>query len=299
VSTSILLVASQLLVLRVSFTVAFDTSYPPFVRNGRPSSANVFAAGQGFDDSSSRTQQGLPIKTYDSKALQPRKDVIDADAAMREFFDGVALEWIPLFQQLTQTNVPGLANSAAGTDSDKDRGVFEFHALTTPWKELPGIPTLESHRTMLATFLDQVQASLVAIPVDESTKEDENDLHFLEEGRRMLVCGRFHVVEYHSPTNRLDNFEAVFGTCWSEVYQLVKVGEQNSGSVILVPDCQNLDDLRRFVDVNLQRPLQWMGLDSIFEVTSLQRGFPAIRVIYKLSDMPVPDVSSDQSQNDD
>jgi hypothetical protein len=223
---------------------------------------------------------------------------MDTDAAMREFFEGAALEWIPLFQQLTRTDVPMTRNDGQNSPGSHGDAPFEFHAHSSPWKELPGIPTLESHRSVLANFLDHVQASLVAIPVDESTKEDENDLHFLEEGRRMLVCGRLHVVEYTSPSNRLDNFEAVFGTCWNEVYQLYMSGEQNTGSVILVSDCQNLEDLRRFVDVNLQRPLQWMGLDTQFEVASLQRGSPAIRVIYRLSDMPEMN-PTDQDQNND
>jgi hypothetical protein len=239
--------------------------------------------------------------------LQPRRDVMDADAAMREFFEGTALEWMPLFQQLTQTDIPPPRRppTSGDTGADGERGVtFNMDALSSssssssPWKELPGIPTLESHRSVLADFLDHVQASLVAIPVDESTHEDENDRHFVEEGRRMLVCGRFHVVPYSSPTNRLDNFDAVFGTCWNEVYQLLTSGEENTGSVILVPDCQSLEDLRRFVDVNVQRPLQWMGLDGLFEVTSFQRGSPAIRLIYMLSDIPTKDLSDETEDNE-
>ena len=238
-------------------------------------------------------------KTYDIHALQPRRDVMDVDAAMREFFEGTALEWMPLFQQLTQTDIPPMTTTrSSGSDKMVPALSSSSSLSSSPWKELPGIPTLESHRSVVADFLDEVQASLVAIPVDESTQEDDNDVHFVEEGRRMLVCGRFHVVPYSSPTNRLDNFEAVFSTCWNEVYQLWTVGEENTGSVILVPDCQSLEDLRRFVDVNVQRPLQWMGLDSLFEVTSFQRGSPAIRLIYKLSDIPIKkDPSSDDAED--
>lgn len=272
--------------------------------------------GGGEDDHRSSSAQSLP-KTYDLQALQPRKDVIDIDAAMREFFDGTAVEWIPMFQHLTQTDTPPRRHLSSLTDNnyyyydDDNRDpptVFQFDTYTSPWKRLPGIPTKESHRSILAHFLDEVQASLVAIPVDESTKEDSNDLHFLEEGRRMLVCERFHVVEYNnddddddpsssfSASNRLDHFETLFGTCWNEVYQLYSSGKMNTGSVILVPGYDgNLDDLRRFIDLHLQRPLQWMGLDHRFEVSSLQRGSLAIRLIYMLSDMPSTTTTNDSS----
>ena len=318
-SSYCLIIQLVVLVVQVRSIVAFTVPSPPGIghhlhRRRRPPPCSVGAmegdqGGFGNQASSQRPSPSLPPKTYDVHALQPRRDVMDADAAMREFFEGTALEWMPLFQQLTQTDIPPRPPTTTSADTGADgsgseRGVpFAMDALSSsssssPWKELPGIPTLESHRSVLADFLDQVQASLVAIPVDESTHEDENDLHFVEEGRRMLVCGRFHVVPYSSPTNRLDNFDAVFGTCWNEVYHLLTSGEENTGSVILVPDCQSLEDLRRFVDVNVQRPLQWMGLDGLFEVTSFQRGSPAIRLIYMLSDIPTKDLLDETEDNE-
>jgi hypothetical protein len=138
---------------------------------------------------------------------------------------------------------------------------------------------------VLANFLDAVQASLIEIPVDESTEDDDNDMRFLEEGRRMLVCGRFHVIsqgdeqkETKTP-DRIDQFESLFGVCWNEIFHLQEEDEINTGSLIVVPNAasSDLNDLRRFVDVNVQRPLQWLGLDDTFEVASLERGtIPAI-----------------------
>ena len=61
--------------------------------------------------------------------------------------------------------------------------------------------------------------------------------------------------------------------------------ELSSGSLIVVPD-YDLSDLRRFTDINLLRPLEWLGVQGDFEVTSLQRGSPAIRFLHKLQDMP-------------
>lgn len=272
-------------------------------------------------------------KTYDSEALSPRKDIIDADSAMREFFEGAAADWKPLFRSLL------LSNRQSGNNNEKDNDdstaaamawledsettatVFEFHETSQPWQRLNGIPTDDKDRGVLAEFLDQVQASLMDIPVDETTEDDENDLHFLEEGRRMLVCGRFHVISSSSAsssssdsptTSRMDHLDSLFAACWNEIYHLQAENEINTGSLIVVPPSSSspssssldLSDLRRFVDINLQQPLQWLGLQDIFEVTSLQRGSPAIRLIHKLSDMPtdLPDKAetmSSSSSDDD
>ena len=61
--------------------------------------------------------------------------------------------------------------------------------------------------------------------------------------------------------------------------------EDSTGSLIVVPDYE-ISDLRRFADVNLLRPLEWLGLQADFEVTSLQFGSPTIRLLHKLQDMP-------------
>jgi hypothetical protein len=134
--------------------------------------------------------------------------------------------------------------------------------------------------------------SLLAIPITESAggAEDENDLHFLEEGRRMLAVGRFHVVRpaKDADTNRDEaswraaRYDRLFSTCWSELME-------HTGSLILFPDSE-LTDLRRFADMNLIRPLEWLGVRNDFEIVSMERGSPAIRLIYRLQDMPdVPD----------
>jgi hypothetical protein len=83
----------------------------------------------------------------------------------------------------------------------------------------------------------------------------------------------------------IESHESLFTTCWSEITHLAQEDEADTGSLILVPGYE-IEDLRRFTDMNLQRPLQWLGIDGSFEVASLKRGSPAIRLIHKLSDMP-------------
>lgn len=240
------------------------------------------------------------MKTYGKEVLAPIKDVIDMESAMREFFEGIGQEWKPLFRSMIDE-----ADAKANNDQDGDNVPaiswlneidttnFEFHETSSPWKRLDAVPTAESDREVLATFLDRVQASLIEIPVDETTQEDdENDLHFLEEGRRMLVCSRFHVVGEEDGTvnssgsfSRIERSDRLFATCWNEICHLQDANEPDTGSMILVPG-SDLEDLRRFTDMNLQRPLQWLGLDGNFEVASMQHDSPGIRLIHKLSEMP-------------
>ena len=137
---------------------------------------------------------------------------------------------------------------------------------------------------MLAKVLDSMHAGLVDIPVTEGTKEDSNDLHFLEEGRRILAITRFHVLQGVTGGS-VESHDRLFSTCWSELMELRVQNEVSSGSLIVVPD-YDIADLRRFTDINLLRPLEWLGVQADFEVTSLERGSPAIRFLHKLQDMP-------------
>ena len=221
-------------------------------------------------------------KSYDKKALTPNNDMIDLEGAMRFFFESNE-EWKPLFSTI-MSDTPGLAASDYVTKTEAP-DIFEFNENTSPWRLLQGIPTDESHREVLAGFLDSMQQSLIDIPVDERTKEDDNDLHFLEEGRRMLVCNRFHVVT-GDWNDAIEKHDSLFSTCWSEITHLVQEDQKDTGSLIVAPEFE-MNDLRLFADMNLQRPLQWLGIDHKFEVVSVQHGNPAIRLIHKLSDMPV------------
>jgi hypothetical protein len=238
----------------------------------RPPASLVFA-GKGFEKN--RESQ----KTYGEKVVAPIKDLIDTESAMNQFFSSNE-EWKPLFRSM----VAGPSVPAMSFIGDVDVTDFKFEENTSPWKRLDAIPTNDFDRGVLADFLDNMQASLLDIPVDETTDDDENDLQFLEEGRRLLVCGRFHVLQGNEKGS-IESYSSLFSACWNEITQLKQADESGTGSLIVVPGC-DLDDLRRFADMNLQRPLQWLGIDSDFEVASLQRGSPAIRLIHKLEDMP-------------
>lgn len=248
-------------------------------------------------------------------------------------------------------------------------------------KNVNPIPTNDNDRTVVSKFLDSVHKSLLDIPVTDTNQNkskktkldketftttpssswnrdddhilvfdendeyvndyDDNDMHFIEEGRRMLAISRFFVFRSDSRSNNndginsinrrnssvtsssnylnslsrpidvIDNknpnynddkknsdiikfYEELFNLCWSEVIELKQADIHHTGTLILLPDyAYHLSDLRRFTDMNLIRPLQWLGLydqdnsdaANIFEIVSFQRHSPAIRLLYKLKDM--------------
>lgn len=246
-------------------------------RHGNPT--HLPAAGQGFGKDSGRSR---PIKTYENPII---RDVIDTEAAMSHFFSSRE-EWLPLFRWLASDPQCPAESFIGGLSTE-----LEFHEETTPWRRLEAMPQNESDRTILSSFLDETQQSLISIPVNNCKEDDEDDIEFLEEGRRLLALQRFHVLQSTSIRD-----EALFATCWSELAHLSQQNEEHTGSLILAPDCE-LGDLRRFTDMNIMRPLEWLGLDSFFEVSSFSRGSPAIRMFYKLNDMPTD--SYNEHEKDD
>mmetsp|Transcript_42104 Transcript_42104/g.47577 ORF Transcript_42104/g.47577 Transcript_42104/m.47577 type:complete len:300 (-) Transcript_42104:8-907(-) len=251
-------------------------------------SSRLFAdAGKGFGKYNSNKKAF--VKSYGEKELSPIKDLIDEESSMREFFVSNE-EWRPLFRSLTNDD-PSIPATSFITNKNEEKNAFEFHENTSPWRRLKATPSEQTEISILSNFLDAMQKSLIEdIPVNEATKDDENDLHFIEEGRRMLVCTRLHAVQ-GIETGSIDSFDRLFGMCWSEVIELSDKNEIDTGSLIVSPNIQ-YDDLRRFVDMNLQRPLKWLGQNNNFEVVALERGgLGVIRIIHKLSDIPTENLN--------
>ena len=244
--------------------------------------ASSKSGGQGFGKGPSSS----PRKTYTPQETTPLRDMIDSEAAMNAFFNSRE-EWFPLFRSLSSISCE--ANeilSSAGTDAS-----FQTE---TPWKQFQDKPTEESHLQLLSGFLDSMQQSLLDIPVTESSSTDDNDyddndMHFVEEGRRLLAISRFHVVD-------AQQHDDLFIRCWSEMKHLVEEDVQHTGSLILVPD-MGLADLRRFVDMNVQRPLTWLGssITGDFEIATLHRSTAAVRILYKLNEIPT-DTSNENDE---
>jgi len=240
------------------------------------------ASGQGFGNPSPKQSAVIQSleKTYGLEQQKIKDVVIDTESAMNEFFS-TNVEWHPLFAAIISEDTPA-AHAYIQSTSEP----LEYDS-SSPWKQLSAIPSNQQHMAVVGTWLDSVQASLLSIPVDESHTHDDDalDTHFIMEGKRMLATSRFHVLQRSETLDDLHHHETLFMTCWSELATLHCANQPDTGSVILLPDSPM--DVKRFMDMNVLRPLQWLGLESIFEVSSFTRGdVPAIRLLHKLSDVP-------------
>ena len=241
---------------------------PAAFHTGGSSPSSLAAAGQGFGKPSG----AAPRKTYGSES-QVGRDVIDVESAMNSFFSSRD-DWMPLFRTMAIHESCQAFDFLGGSIEEPP---LQFDEGTSLWKKLEAIPQQEDDRSVLANFLDEAQKSLVEIPVDETTEDDELDLQFVEEGRRFLALNRFHVLRGNR-AGCMESFESLFATCWSELLHLHLEQEEHTGSLILLPNYE-LSDLRRFTDMNLVQPLEWLGLKSDFEVSAFERGSPAIRLV--------------------
>jgi len=168
-----------------------------------------------------------------------------------------------------------------------------------------------------------MQKALTDIPVVEGQETDKNDVHFIEEGRRCIVITRFQVYggggdssdggvvdaviegeEAEKSTKMGDEDEKLSTAVWSEIARLVQDNERDSGSLIILPDrleglYDDMAGLREFTERNIAKPLDWLGLGDTFEVSSMQRGSLAIRLIHKLSDIPEPQKKEEEEEEEE
>jgi hypothetical protein len=246
-------------------------------------------SGKGFGKS---TKSTIKVRQTYGLTQRPKDELIDSEGAMEDFFRSKE-EWHPLFASLApSTDVPAF-DFLEGVEESGQELSFEEDG-ENPWKELSQVPSGDDKDDLMAIIakvLDASQQALVDIPVDEATKEDSDDLHFLEEGRRILCLTRFQVLAneeyFSSDSTAIDRHDLLFRTCWSEIMYLMKEDVPDTGSLIILPDVYELPDLKRFTDMNILRPLSWLGIDTNkLEVASLQRENPCIRLIYKLGDIP-------------
>ena len=254
----------------------------------------LLAAGRGFGKPSGARGAPAPApipaaaeKTY-GRSSRAIPDLIDDEAAMDAFFSGNPT-YHPLFRALA-ASAGAAAVAFLGGGGGEVGGDVPAGGGDLPWRVLDAPPTGDEAKiAVLAAFLDSVQQSLIDdIPVDEAGGDgDEYDVQFIEEGRRMLMIGRFQVLDGLGPGLGGRASEELLSACWSEVAELRRADAAGTGSVLLLPGLDTLADLRRFVDMNLQRPLEWLGLGDVLEVASLQKGENlAVRILHRIEDIP-------------
>jgi|EP00979_Chaetoceros_neogracilis_P001057 hypothetical protein len=251
---------------------------------------------------------GKPASGFETKAdpMERTYDIIptiptDEQAAMQDFF-GAYADWHPLFASISSNDdVP--ASSHIDLTIEKS---IEFDD-ETPWKklsQLPIGPQKDDHMKVISHVLDNFQTALTDIPVSQELYsrdvDDNNDTHFIEEGRRLLVLERFHVISGVGEDNH-----DLFRTCWSEIHHLVSEKSSDTGSLIILEEFDHEQmDLAQFVDTNIRMPLQFLGLAERVEVASFERGKNCVRLIHQLGAMPSleqrdSDLEQSDSESDD
>ena len=260
---------------------------PLFAKKKKPDSSS---GGKGFGPPKKEPKYSIKDKSYDIPS-PISKNVEVSEKDISDFFSTYN-EWKPLFH-----NILGDSSSSSSLASTflSDVEHQEIWGISTaeqrnPWRLLPGKPTDEASLSTLSTFLDELQRSLLDIPLDQLITGD-NDAHFLEEGRRTIAMTRFHVMEEYITTNGgHDEVEQeLFKLCWSEIGHLVSQNEIDTGSLVLLPTLEegkSLEDVQEYIETNLIQPLQWFGIEDDWEIVALERGSIAVRMLYKLSDIP-------------
>ncbi len=222
--------------------------------------------------------QGFVVAPYTATRSSPQTHhAIRGEASAMEAFFTQRSDYLDVFRNMVGEEL------ASNTESLLDSFDAADTAENSPILSLNAIPTLDTDKQIVSDFLDSIHQSLLDIPVtvgESENEETQEDLDFLEEGRRLLTIGRFHVV--NDASNDMDQ---LFRYCWSELDYLHRSGTAHSGTLLVLPHHTNRQELEHFTETNLRRPLSWLG-NRDFEIHHLERSVSAIRFIYKLQPLP-------------
>jgi len=164
-----------------------------------------FSAYKNFVEQNEDNFEEDTSKTYGPRA-KGFDDLVDVKTAMNDFFS-TNDSWSPLFRSIAiGADVPAMEYLGGAHGED-----IQINDKSSPWTQLNATPANDDEKAVISMFLDSMQQSLLDITVDEQTNEDQNDLHFLEEGRRMLALTRFQVLANISGGSIEDYDKLFFG----------------------------------------------------------------------------------------
>ena len=310
-----------------SYTQAFQSTNF-LVQRVAPTPQTSALLAEGFGSSSSNNNNGKnnkkkgkkPKYTIEDKSYGSPSPSSSSSSSATEMFNTQTPEeffttyneWMPLFQQYKQHSLAHsfLTDTQLQQPSEEEDTLWGISTLENrnPWRLLPSKPELPEPLSHIGTFLDEWQRSLLDIPIDTLTKEEDigkgnNDLHFLEEGRRVIAVTRFHVLdgdEYSSSeTENNEEWEMeLFRVCWSEMGKLMSEDLEDTGSLVVLPNTSlSLEHVQQFVETKLVQPAVWMGRGGDWEIVAMERGNLGVRLLYKLG--AIPDLSEKYSPEDD
>ena len=241
---------------------------------------------RGFAKPTSQQNIDIVDKSYGLTVIEQSNE--ESQEAMDHFFS-THVEWCPLFNCIMSSTLPPAHTHLTHRDSTSN--IWDTNNQY-PWSILPATPSDDSSLSTISLFLDEWQRSLTDIPMDAfKNVEGGYDTHFLEEGRRTIAVSRFHVV---NPAEEEETWESqLFRLCWSELGYLMMQDEEDTGSLILLP--QGLRDsdgggslkhVQHIVTEKLIRPMQWLGRVEDVEIVAMERGTVGVRLLYKLGEIP-------------
>lgn len=222
-------------------------------------------------------------RTYGSTS-EVIRSLVALEARMSDFFL-THYDWQPLFRSLcADSSVPAM--SFLGSH-DED---IDFSATSHPWKQMEAVPSEQDEKKIVADYLDSMQQALL------EKIDSDDDMAFILEGRRMLAVSRFQVVPDSLKEQEMKDAVTtpeglLFTTCWNEVAELSRSDQPDTGSLIVLPsEIQEggEDALQDFLSSRIEQPLEWLGLDPLFDIETIYRSSTpsALRVLHKLGTPP-------------
>ena len=130
---------------------------PPLFAKKKSSSS-----GKGFGTPKKEPKYSIKDKSYDISS--PTSNVEVSEEQISDFFSTYD-EWKPLFRNILGDSSTSLASSFLSDVEHQEIWGISTAEQRNPWRLLPGKPTEEKSLNSLSTFLDELQRSLLDIPL--------------------------------------------------------------------------------------------------------------------------------------
>jgi len=121
------------------------------------------SSGKGFGPTKNEPKYSIKDKSYDiPSSISKNVEVSEEDVS--NFFTTYN-EWKPLFRNILGDSSSSLASTFLSDVEHQEIWGISTAEQRNPWRLLPGKPTEEKSLNSLSTFLDELQRSLLDIPL--------------------------------------------------------------------------------------------------------------------------------------
>ena len=139
----------------------YPSRLPPlFAKKKKPNSSS---GGKGFGPTKKEPKYSIKDKSYDIPS-SISKNVEVSEEEIADFFTTYN-EWKPLFRNILGDSSSSLVSTFLSDVEHQEIWGISTAEQRNPWRLLPGKPTEEASLSTLSTFLDELQRSLLDIPL--------------------------------------------------------------------------------------------------------------------------------------